>query len=224
MSYNIFGARHRTALGDVVRAIAPDIIVVNETPKSVVVWRWQCDRIAESWGMRRAAGGRDAGSNMICVSSRVEVLATSACRLAQPRFKPRRGTVTAPCAVEGRELGVVGVHLSLLGLSRPTEAAAALAAAGPLRGPLVLCGDLNERPDGPSWELFRGARLADHAHPDAFTSQAATPNKRIDALLVRGARVSSHAVPDLSPELLAAARDHLPVVARIEIDADSACG
>lgn len=216
-TYNVYGARHRRPLRQVVTTLAPDVLVVNETPKIPLVWRWQCDRLARSWGMRRAGGGRDAGSNMICFSPRVRVEWVSTRRLRQPRFKPRRGIVAAQCSVDGMPFGVVGVHLSLLEWSRPTEAAAALADAEGLRGPLVLCGDFNERPTGSSWQLFRGAGLADHADPQAFTSQAATPTKRIDGLLVRDARVLEHAVPDLPPDLLAAASDHLPVVARIEI-------
>ena len=68
MSYNVYGARYRAPLRQVMQATAPDVLIVNETPKVPLVWRWQCDRLAASWGMRRAAGGRDAGSNMICVS------------------------------------------------------------------------------------------------------------------------------------------------------------
>jgi endonuclease/exonuclease/phosphatase family metal-dependent hydrolase len=167
--------------------------------------------------MRRAGGGRDAGSNMICVSSRVEVEWASARRLRQPRLTPRRGVVAAQCVVDGIRFGVVGVHLSLMGWSRPTEAVAALADAQALQGPLLLCGDFNESPNGPSWQLFRDAGLVDRADPEAFTSQAATPHQRIDGLLVRGAQVLEHAVPGLPPDELAAASDHLPIIARIEL-------
>jgi endonuclease/exonuclease/phosphatase family metal-dependent hydrolase len=216
-TYNVYGARYRKPLGQVVTAMAPDVLVVNETPKLPLLWRWQCDRLARSWGMRRAAGGRDAGSNMICVSSRVDVTRTSARRLEQPPLKPRRGIVTAQCVVDGVEFAVVGVHLSLLAESRPTEAAAALADARELRGPLVICGDLNERPSGPCWQAFRDAGLVDHADAEAFTSQALTPNKRIDGVLVRGGRVIEHQIPKLPRDLLAVASDHLPVIARIEL-------
>jgi endonuclease/exonuclease/phosphatase family metal-dependent hydrolase len=216
-TYNVYGGRYRKPLAQVVTAMSPDVLVVNETPKLPLVWRWQCDRLARSWGMRRAAGGRDAGSNMICVSSRVDVADSTARRLEQPPLKPRRGIVTAQCVVEGVEFGVVGVHLSLLAESRPTEAAAALADASRLRGPLILCGDFNERPDGPCWQAFREAGFVDHADAEAFTSQALTPHKRIDGLLVRGAPVIEHVVPDLGRDLLAVASDHLPVLARIEL-------
>ncbi len=218
MSYNVYGVRYRSALRQVVRAVSPDVLVVNETPKVPLAWRWQCDRLARSWGLRRVAGGRDAGSNMICVSPRVQVERTTARRLRQPRFKPRRGIVTAQCTVEGVSFGVVGVHLSLMRWSRPIEASAALADAEGMPGPLAMCGDYNESPTGDAWELFRRAGLVDHAEPNAFTSTAANPYQRIDGLLVRDVAVLEHAVPDLPPELLAAASDHLPVLARIEIE------
>lgn len=216
VTYNVYGARYRSALARAVRAMAPDVLVVNETPKIPLIWRWQCDRLARSWGMRRAAGGRDAGSNMICVSPRVDVAATSARRLRQPRFKPRRGVVTVQGVVDGIEFGVVGVHLSLMEWSRPTESTAALADAARLHGPLILAGDFNERPNGPSWQAFREAGLVDHADPKDFTSNAVTPVKRIDGLLVRGLTVEEHGIPDIPHDLLAAASDHLPVLAVIQ--------
>ncbi len=217
VTYNIFGARHRAGLARVVTALAPDVLIVTETPKLPVVWRWQCDQLAREWGLRRAAGGRDAGSTMICVSGRVEVEATTARRLAQPRLSPRRGIVTAQCAVDGVQFGVVGVHLSLLRASRPHEAAAALDVASRLRGPLLLGGDLNEEPTAPCWRLFRDAGLVDHAGPTALTWPSDHPVKRIDALLVRGVVVREHVVPSLPGAGVEQASDHLPVLARVEL-------
>lgn len=215
VSYNILGARYRKPLRSAVVALAPDVLVVSETPKVPLIWRWQCNRLARSWGMRRAAGGRDAGSNMICVSDRVEVRASAARRLKQPRFQPRRGIVTVQCAVDGIEFGVVGVHLSLRQESRAGEAVEAVADAVALRGALLVCGDFNEGPHRPAWQVFRDAGLVDFGDAAAVTSPADAPRNRIDGLLVRGAEVREHAVPDLGDDLLARASDHLPVLARI---------
>lgn len=217
VSYNVYGARHREALHEVLTRLAPDVLVVNEAPKLPFGWRRQCDRLARSAGLRRAAGGKDAGGNMICVSPRVSVESSTARRLAQPPFAPRRGIVTAQCEVDGVQFGVVGIHLSLSGASRPAEAAEAVADMGRLHGPLVLCGDLNERPEMACWKVFRGIGFVDPAEPGAFTWTAADPSQRIDGLLVRGAQALQHVVPDLPSSLLATASDHLPVLARLDM-------
>lgn len=217
LTYNVAGARHRTPLADVVRGVAPDVLVVNETPKLPLVWRWQCARLAAEWGSTRAAGGRDAGSNMICVSDRVQVLSTSARRLGQPLFAPRRGIVTAQCRVDGVEFGVVGVHLSLVAESRAVEAEKAVAAADSLTGPVVICGDLNELPGRPAWRVLHRAGFTDFGDDTDMTFSSAQRVKRIDAVLVRDATASLYGVPEVGVERLRAASDHCPVQAVIDL-------
>lgn len=217
LTYNIAGARHRPALRDVVTKVAPDVVVVNETPKLPLLWRWQCGRLAAEWGLRRAAGGRDAGSNMICVSDRVRVLSTSARRLGQPLFAPRRGIVTAQCRVDGVEFGIVGMHLSLVAESRAVEAEEAVAAAERLTGPVVVCGDLNELPGRPAWRVLHRAGFTDFGDDTDMTFSSAQRVKRIDAVLVRDAAASLYGVPDVDAELLQAASDHCPVAALIDL-------
>lgn len=217
LTYNIAGAGRRPALRDVVTAVAPDVVVVNETPKLPLLWRWQCGRLAAEWGLRRAAGGRDAGSNMICVSDRVQVLSTSARRLEQPLFAPRRGIVTAQCRVDGVEFGVVGVHLSLVAESRAVEAEEAVVAADRLTGPVVICGDLNELPGRPAWRVLHRAGFTDFGDDTDMTFSSAQRVKRIDAVLVRDAAASLYGVPDLGAERFQAASDHCPVQAVIEL-------
>ncbi len=217
LTYNIAGGRHRSPLREVVRTVAPDVLVVNETPKLPLVWRWQCARLASDWRLTRAAGGRDAGSNMICLASRVEVLATSVRRLSQPRFAPRRGIVTAQCRVAGVEFGVVGVQLSLFAERRPVEAQLAVQAADALRGPVVVCGDLNEPPRRPAWRVLHRAGFVDFGDDTDPTFSTTSLVKRIDAVLVRAAAVSSYGVPDGVLQLLGTASDHCPVRAVIEL-------
>lgn len=220
MTYNIWWPHHRDEVARVVRELAPDVLVVNETPKAPLIWRWRCRRLVEGWGMRYVAGGRNAGSNLICVSDRVAVVATSVRRLRQPLCKPRRGVVTARLRVAGAELAVVGVHLSLIASSRPSEAAVAVAGAAALSGLVVMAGDLNEEPHGRAWQVFREAGYADAAAGSEGAAGEPTypswrPVKRIDALLVRGLEVRDAGVPDLPAGVLAAASDHLPVLAHL---------
>jgi endonuclease/exonuclease/phosphatase family metal-dependent hydrolase len=216
-TYNIHGGREPAALAAVVTALAPDVLVANESPRFPLIWRLRCSRLARQWGLRRAAGGRDAGQNMLCVSSRVEVLATSVRRLRQPLFAPMRGIVAAQCALGGAEFGVVGVHLSLAGNRREAEARAAVAVAAELRGPVVVCGDLNEPPGHPAWEVFHHAGFRDFGTTCDATFPSRSRRKRIDAVLVRNADVLSHGVPAQPAAAYERASDHCPVRAVVRL-------
>ncbi len=219
MTYNIRADdRGGIALDEVVRAADPDVLVVNETPKTPCLWRSRVRELAERWGMRHLAGGRDAGSNMVLATSSVQVRSTYTTTLRQPLFAPRRGIVAAQLRVRGRLLGVVGCHLGLDAERRRWEVEQVLSVAARLRGPVVLGGDLNEEPHGPSWRRLREARFVDHGSADWPTFPAAEPVKRIDALLVRGeVRVLDHGSPGVAEGLLARASDHRPVLAVLDV-------
>lgn len=210
VTYNIHGGSQRGPLAAVVTALRPDVLVVNEAPRMPLLWRWKCSRLAQEWGLRRVVGGRDAGQNMLCVSARVQVLSASARRLPQPLFAPMRGLVTAQCALDGVEFGVVGVHLSLVASRREGEAGAAVAVAAPLRGPVVVCGDLNETPERPAWGIFQRAGFVDFGQQHDLTYSSTDRRKRIDAVLVKDADVQSYDVPTL-PAAYMRASDHCPV-------------
>lgn len=218
LTYNIEGARHRRPLAEVVRAVSPDVLVVNETPHRMRVVRRLRDRLVHEWGLEPVVDGRLGGGNMVCLGENVSVSQVAVRRLPQPRFQPHRGVVVAQCEVAGTPFGVVGVHLSLRrARERRSETARALAEVDRLQGPVVVAGDLNEPAGDPSWRALRGAGFADHAAVDALTFPAHAPTRRIDAVLVRGAPVVDHRVPDLDPRLLAAASDHLPVLATLRL-------
>jgi endonuclease/exonuclease/phosphatase family metal-dependent hydrolase len=219
MTYNILrGGQHLSALRDVVGAVAPDVLLVNESPKAPYLWRGRCRRLADLWDMRFVSGGRPAGSNMIAVGDRVQVKTAWSEVLRQPLFQPRRGIVAAQLRVEGRLVGVVSCHLSLKRDRRIQETERVIAAANRLRNPVVLAGDLNEPPDGPCWKRLHGAGFLDHGSDTWLTFPASDPVKRIDALLVRGgAAVVEHGDPGVADELLEAASDHRPVRAVLDI-------
>ena len=219
MAYNILmGGRNGSALHRVVRAGAPDILLVNESPKTPLLWRRRCRTLAEAWGLRYVVGGRSAGSNMIAVAPGIAVKASGASVLPQPLFQPRRGIAWAQLRVGGRLLGVVSCHLSLDRERRLREVERVTAVATRLRGPVVVAGDLNETPNGPSWSRLREAGFVDHGGKDWLTFPAAEPQKRIDALLVRGhAHVSAHGDPGVPAEQLALGSDHRPVLAVLDL-------
>lgn len=218
MTYNIHGGRHRRELARVVRSLGPDVLVANESPKLPLLWRWQCERLTRDWGMRYVAGGRSAGSNLLVASARVRVLHTRAWRVAQPLLRPRRGIVSAQLRVGSVVFGFVGCHLSLLPDSRRREVELVIEAADALTGPVVVAGDLNERPGGHCWTRLTAAGFTDAGETSGPTFPAARPDRRIDALLVRGAGVRAQPAAVLDPRLLAAASDHRPVAAWLELD------
>jgi endonuclease/exonuclease/phosphatase family metal-dependent hydrolase len=219
MTYNILlGGRRGEPLHEVVRAVAPDVLLVNECPKNPLVWKRGCHGLAERWGMRYVVGGRPAGSNMIAVSRRVAVKSATQMVLPQPRLQPRRGVAAAQLRVAGRLVGVVSCHLSLDRDRRLHEARRVLAVAQRTRGPVVVGGDLNEPANGPTWELFRETGFVDAGSGNWRTFPSEEPRRRIDALLVRGhARVLERGDAGVDPGLLAAASDHRPVLAELDI-------
>lgn len=214
LSYNILmGGRRGAALDEVVRGVAPDILVVAEAPKLPVLGDRRSRRLCERWNMSRVIGGRAAGSNLILTSSRVAPVVSSSVVLPTPRFAPRRGVVAARFRVDGVELSVVGCHLSLGQAERLHEAAEVIRLADGLGEPCVIAGDLNDVPESATWELFQECGFEDHGTSAWPTFPSDAPTKRIDAILTKGLRVLSHGDPGVDPELLAAASDHRPVLA-----------
>ncbi len=212
LTYNILGGKAKVALRSVVHSVEPDVMVVNETPQTPLLWRWQCPSLARQWGMQHVAGGRNAGRNMICAQHHIGVAETYVERTRQPLLQPIRGLVSAQLQAGSHRFGVVGVHLGLDPKLREAQVQQVLAAAERLHGPVVVAGDLNEPPKGPSWDALRAAGFADHGDAEHQTYPAEHPAKRIDAILVRGdVDVSRHRIPGLQPELLRLASDHLPV-------------
>jgi endonuclease/exonuclease/phosphatase family metal-dependent hydrolase len=216
LTYNILGGKSRVALRSVVHSIEPEVMVVNETPQTPLLWRLQCPSLARHWGMQHIAGGRNAGRNMICAQHHIGVAETYVERTKLPFLQPIRGIVSAQLQADSHRFGVVGVHLGLDPELREAQVLRVLRAAERLHGPVVVAGDLNEPPKGPSWEALRAAGFVDHGDAEDYTYPAEHPAKRVDALLVRGdARVSRHRIPGLQPELLRLASDHLPVAATL---------
>jgi endonuclease/exonuclease/phosphatase family metal-dependent hydrolase len=219
MTYNIWmGGRGGPALDEVVRASDADVVLVNESPKTPFLWRSRARALSDRWGMRYVAGGRNAGSNMITVTPGVQVKSASTTTIRQPLFQPRRGIAAAQLRVGGRLLGVVSCHLSLDAERRVREVEQVIAVADRLRGPVLVGGDLNEKPGGPSWQRLRKAGYVDHGSKEWLTYPADEPVKRIDALLVRGApAVLHHGDPGVDESLQRRASDHRAVLAVIDL-------
>ena len=222
MTYNILlGGVRGAPLHELVRAVAPDVLLVNEAPQRPLLSVRDCRRLARLWGMRYVVGGRSAGSNMLLVRGPVEVRWSRARRLKQPRFEPRRGIAVAQLRVRGTLLGVVSFHLSLVPERRRREMTEVLAETVGLRGPVVLAGDVNETETGAAWRAALDHGFADPGSEAWQTFPSDQPQRRIDALLVRGAlTVLTHGDPGVPLALQAAASDHRGVLAELDLRPD----
>ena len=219
-TYNILmGGRRGTPVHEVVRRLEADVLLVHASPKQPLHWKRRCRALAERWGLRYVAGGRPAGSNLIVVGAAIAVKSAGSEKLKQPWFQPRRGIAWAQLRVEGRLFGAVSCHLSLDRERRLREVQRIIDVASGLRGPVIVAGDLNEPPRGPSWQRLRDAGFVDRGDNTWPTFPADAPETRIDALLVRGtsAGVLSHGDPAVPDALLREASDHRPVLAELEL-------
>ncbi|SFG99302.1 Metal-dependent hydrolase, endonuclease/exonuclease/phosphatase family [Actinopolymorpha cephalotaxi] len=226
MTYNVHGLRDDlSALTAVVEDLRPDVLVVQEAPK-LLRWRSRCAGFARAAGLLYVAGGRTAGGNLLLAHQRTVVHGHAEERIPQRLRDPIRGVVSATLGVGGRKFGVVGVHLSLSAAGRVRDVDRVLATVrsfGDL--PVLVAGDLNEHPGGPSWRALTGAGLQDVAGDGAHTFPAGEPRARIDAVFVSsGGGVRGRAVDlpadDESRARLARASDHRPVVVDVELGTD----
>jgi endonuclease/exonuclease/phosphatase family metal-dependent hydrolase len=219
VTYNVRGFRDdRTALLEVVRALAPDVLVVNETGA-----RWRLRRFARELGMvvaadawsplrRRAKDAVLARPPWTIGEHRQRRFARSA------RWYPRAALVARLERADVR-WWVVAIHLGLGAAERLRHVEELLAVTASLDGPTVIAGDTNERPDGASIarlrERFEDAWVLAGEGPDG-TMPARAPTARIDDVFVsRDVVVTRAFVPQ--DEAVDRASDHRPVVADLEI-------
>ncbi|MEU6592065.1 endonuclease/exonuclease/phosphatase family protein [Streptomyces sp. NPDC046881] len=228
LSYNIRSMRDDTAaLARVITACAPDLVLVQEAPR-FFRWRKKLARLAAASGQVILTGGATAAGPAILCSLRATVERTEDVLLPLTPGLHRRGLATAVVRFGGARLGVVSCHLSLQQAERHEQGGMLLdRLAGLGVEHAVVGGDLNERPDG---RTFR--RLADTLQDcratapwgGEFTSTAADPHQRIDAVLAtKGVQVLGCGVPLDQPGItrsdLTAATDHLPVLAALRVPA-----
>ncbi|WP_225822712.1 endonuclease/exonuclease/phosphatase family protein [Streptomyces naphthomycinicus] len=228
LSYNIRSMRDDTAaLARVITACAPDLVLLQEAPR-FFRWRKKLARLAAASGTVVLTGGATAAGPAILCSLRATVERTEDVLLPLTPGLHRRGFATAVVRFGGARLGVLSCHLSLRQDERQEQGGLLLdRLAGLGVTHAVAGGDLNERPDG---RTFR--RLAEHlrdcrtAAPwgGEFTSTPADPRQRIDAIFAtEGIEILGCGVPvdqpGVTPGDLAAATDHLPVLAALRVPA-----
>ncbi|MDN0194732.1 endonuclease/exonuclease/phosphatase family protein [Streptomyces sp. S.PNR 29] len=228
LGYNIRSMRDdTTALARVIRACAPDLVLVQEAPR-FFRWRKKLARLARASDLVILTGGATAAGPAILCSLRATVERTEDVLLPLTPGLHRRGFATAVVRFGGTRLGVLSCHLSLQKDERYEQGGMLLdRLAGMGVEHAVAGGDLNDRPDG---RTFR--RLADGLQDcwsvapwgGEYTSTPTDPHQRIDAIFAtRGVEVLGCGVPIGHPGVtetdLRAATDHLPVLAALRIPA-----
>ncbi|MFF8998595.1 endonuclease/exonuclease/phosphatase family protein [Streptomyces achromogenes] len=228
LSYNIRSMRDDTAaLARVITACAPDLVLLQEAPR-FFRWRKKLARLAAASGQVILTGGGTAAGPAILCGLRATVERTEDILLPLTPGLHRRGFATAVVRFGGARLGVLSCHLSLQPGERYDQGGMLLdRLAGLGVEHAVAGGDLNERPDGPTFRrLAAGLTDCRTAAPwgGEFTSTPADPHQRIDAVFAtKGIEVLGCGVPLDQPGVreadLRAASDHLPVLAALRVPA-----
>ncbi|SDR08369.1 Metal-dependent hydrolase, endonuclease/exonuclease/phosphatase family [Thermostaphylospora chromogena] len=221
-TYNVRSMRDSVpALIRVIRAIRPDVLCLQEAPRRLG-WRRRREMLARRTGMTVAAGRRRGGMAVL-TGPGVRVLHAET-RLLRPHlWLERRAAAIAVVEAGGLRLAVCSMHLDLEEHARLRHAREVVAlvrdAAGRHGAAVVVAGDVNEPPGRPAFDVLT-ADLTD-CYPcapkgDGLTFPAARPRTRIDAIFAAPElTVLSCGVADADPADLAAATDHLPVVAEL---------
>jgi endonuclease/exonuclease/phosphatase family metal-dependent hydrolase len=228
LSYNIRSMRDdREALVRVIRACAPDLVLIQEAPL-FFRWRKRAAWLASRTDLVVLGGGGTAAGPLLLCSLRATVERTEDVLLPRTPGQYRRGFATAVVRFGKARLGVLSCHLSLRADERAAQAGMLLDRLDTMDVPYALAaGDVNEPPTGGAFRLL-AAKLQDGwaAAPwgAEHTWTRSGPPRRIDAIFAtEGVEVLGCGVPRGLPGIteadLRAATDHLPVLAAVRVPA-----
>ena len=224
LTFNVRSLRDdRAAVVDVIRSADPDVVCLQEVPR-FCRWRSRLAALARDTGLLYVTGGRPTGGVALLAHLRVSVTDAREGRLSKHPRLHQRGVAAAVVSRYGARLLVASTHLGLDAAERQVHAGELLTLLNQVDAPhALIAGDLNERPDGPAWQVLRVGRLRDLGPGSGPTFPAAGPRKRIDALLgsprleVRDYRV-------LSGSAAERASDHRPVLAVVDVPVGGTAG
>lgn len=213
-SYNVRGLKDDAArAAAVVRAIAPDVLLLQELPRYPGS-DYRITSFARESGLLWSGRTRWVSGTGMMTGLRLLPTDSLDTRLAVGlRENPRSYTWTRVRSPHGPAITIASVHLSLRDQQRVEHADTLLAELttgtdGP--SPLVVGGDLNEGRTGAAWGTL--AAQLDEVTPDRPTYPATRPQHTIDAIFSRGHLSATPGDPGLLEGMaLAQASDHLPV-------------
>lgn len=218
VSYNVHGLHDdRTALVEVVRDLAPDVLLLQEAPRRLR-WRARCAALAHDFGMVVAEGGSPGLGNLILTDLRVQVGHSWCVRFPLTPGRHLRGAAVVRGAVGGVRFVVAGTHLATDAVERPSQARLLREALSGVDGPLVIGGDLNDQPGSETWKTVAdGLTVAGESDPTP-TFSSMDPRRRIDGVFVDPAfEVRSYEVVDTPAARRAS--DHFPVATTLRLPA-----
>ena len=222
LCYNVRSMRDdRAALARVIRSAEPDVVCIQEAPR-LLRWRSICAALARTSGLVVVGGGRAAGANLLLSSLGVDVLDTADVRFSKDPGLHQRGTAIAVLRLRGSLFAVAGTHLDLKAeprLRHVGELHAAISAHVATEVPVIVAGDVNDRPGSAPWQELSGQRrdaFATAGTGSAFTSTATNPHQTIDGIFADpGITIRSAHVLD-GPDVQIAS-DHRPLLAELEL-------
>jgi endonuclease/exonuclease/phosphatase family metal-dependent hydrolase len=218
VSYNVRSLRDdRSAVVRVLRGLDADVACIQEAPR-FLRWRSRCAALARESGLLYVGGGGSTGGTMMLASLRVDVRSTIEYRFSRTPALHRRGAVAARIHRAGASVVVASVHLGLDADERARHRSELVGLVDRFDSEVtVVAGDINERPDQPTWAAIAAEFTDSAAGDETPTFSTADPRRRIDGVFVRGpARIAAYRVAD-DPDVLVAS-DHRPVVVDLEVD------
>ncbi|SFF22131.1 Metal-dependent hydrolase, endonuclease/exonuclease/phosphatase family [Flavimobilis marinus] len=220
LSYNVKGLQlDRDAIVAVIRSADPDVLLLQEAPRGPWGPR-RTRRLARDVGLVAVVAGWRGRGAAIAVRPELAPHVAQArgvvieSRLARFRrgWPTPRGYAVVRLRAPGQEpTTFASVHMSALPAQRARHLPAYRRLVGTGAERLVLGGDLNENPGGPTWvALCPPLRDASPDNTDK-TMPARTPRHRLDAFLV-GPQIAPGHVAVLGGALVERASDHRPVL------------
>ena len=214
---------------EVLREIGADVVALQEVDRRFGDRAGVLDlaRLSQRTGLepiiladrlgRRAAGWH---GNLLLVRG-AEVEAAEPVTL--PGLEPR-GAILADLRIGGHPLRIIAAHLGLMRRSRLVQARRLAAEIGGADDrPTILMGDFNEWRLGADCGLMplrRGLRAVKRSAATAASFPAQFPVLPLDRIIGCRQAIVADIAPHDSP-LARRASDHLPVVARLRLDADA---